>query len=109
MLNNQHDRKPMLQKSVPFCSDPAYIFGFHAFMSEQHYAHGFLVQVERNGSGKWVEVGTGEEAAGMERRYIMNAAVQDFSGQHFVNVFNEQAALMLGHSADDLHQTKVWL
>jgi hypothetical protein len=67
------------------------------------------LQVEQDSSGKWLEVGTGAEAAGMERRYIMNAAVQDFSGQRYVNVFNEQAALMLGHSADALHERKVLL
>jgi Replication factor-A C terminal domain len=43
----------------------------------------------------------------MQRRYVLNAAMIDFSGERLVNMFNEQAAALLGKSADDLHALKV--
>ena len=36
----------------------------------------------------------------MQRRYVMNMQVTDFTGQQHVNVFNDQAERILGHSAD---------
>ena len=65
------------------------------------------LQVESDGTGGWVEVGSREAAAAMQRRYILSAAVQDFTGDRTVNLFNEQAAAVLGASADDLHALKV--
>jgi Replication factor-A C terminal domain len=42
------------------------------------------------------------------RRYILNAAVADFSGERFLNFFNEQAQAILGGTpADTLHGLKV--
>ena len=41
------------------------------------------------------------------RRYIMNAAFMDFSGERLLNVFNDQAAAMLATAADDLHALHV--
>jgi Replication factor-A C terminal domain len=42
------------------------------------------------------------------RRYILNAAVADFSGERFLNFFNEQAQAVLGGiPADTLHGLKV--
>jgi hypothetical protein len=64
-------------------------------------------QVEISGNGKYVEVGSGVEVEKMQRRYIMNASVADFTQQSLVNVFNDQAAEMLGKTADLLHQIRV--
>lgn len=67
----------------------------------------FVLQVESNGSGGYTEVGSGEAVERMQRRYILTASVLDFSTEQSVNIFNEQAAVMLGMSADQLHDLKV--
>ena len=43
----------------------------------------------------------------MQRRYILTASVIDFTRESSINVFNDQAASMLGVSADELHELKV--
>lgn len=60
-----------------------------------------------NGSGKYIEVGTGEVVDDMRRRYILNAQVMDFTNTTFVNIFNEQAEEILGMGADELNAVKV--
>ena len=69
----------------------------------------FPLQVEKNDSGKYTEVGTGEMVDDMRRRYILNAQVMDFTNSTFVNIFNEQAEDMLGMRADELDTIKVAL
>jgi hypothetical protein len=65
------------------------------------------LQVEKDASGKYVEVGTGEAVEKMQRRYILNASIADFTRDVQVNLFNEQAEQVLGVSADQLHNMKV--
>lgn len=65
------------------------------------------MQVEANGTGKYVEVGSGEMVDNMVRRYILNAQVMDFTKSTFVNLFNEQAEDILNMKADDLNNIKV--
>lgn len=65
------------------------------------------MQVESNGSGGYTEVGSGDPVERMQRRYILSASVVDFTKDTAINVFNEQAAAMLGMSADQLHDVKV--
>lgn len=65
------------------------------------------VQVESNGSGGYTEVGSRDPVEGMQRRYILSASVVDFTKDTAINIFNEQAAAMLGMSADQLHDVKV--
>jgi hypothetical protein len=71
-----------------------------------------LVQVEVDSAGQYKEVGTGVSSEGMVRRYIMNATATDFTGERQINIFNEQAVLMLKQTADELHVARVcgfWL
>lgn len=65
------------------------------------------MQVEMNGSGKYIEVGTGEVVEDMRRRYILNAQVMDFTNSTYVNIFNEQAEEILAMRADELNSIKV--
>lgn len=69
--------------------------------------HAHAIQVEANASGGFTEVGSGDPVERMQRRYILTASVIDFTKEAAVNVFNEQAAAMLGKSADQLHEIKV--
>lgn len=66
-----------------------------------------LLQVEKNDSGGYTEVGTGEIVHDMRRRYILNAQVMDFTKSSFVNIFNEQAEDIVGMRADELDTIKV--
>ena len=65
--------------------------------------------MEADGTGVYKEVGSGVVAESMSRRYILNAAFTDFTGERMLNVFNDQAAVMLHASADELHAKKVHL
>ena len=41
------------------------------------------------------------------RRYILTASLADHTGTHWISLFDEAAQLLLGHTAEELHQMKV--
>lgn len=63
-------------------------------------------KVEEQGPGQFYCDYDGKTYPSAVRRYIMSARLTDGSGELPVQVFNDQAEVLLGKSADDLHELR---